>query len=337
MWCPRCWVLAKQLKINNNRKQHIPMKIDRLISIILILLDRNKVSAKELADKFEVSLRTIYRDIDTINMSGIPIISTSGINGGFQIMDQYKLDKKVFSASDIVTLLRGLESVSSVLSRQEIINTFVKVQSLIPADTANEIELKKSQILIDLQPWKGNAKLQNYLKVINDAMESQRIVAFEYYDRVGKQSQRTVEPYRLMLKVDSWYIQGYCLEREDFRLFKLVRMSNLQILNESFTTRETPPIISEFTDKMNKRQITVKLLIHESVRDKVMEYCGLENVIPDKEHFYIALLPFIQDDSGFNLILSFGDKCECLEPLEVREELMRRINSLSQIYRNTNK
>ena len=313
------------------------MKIDRLISIILILLDRNKVSAKELADKFEVSLRTIYRDIDTINMSGIPIISTSGINGGFQIMEQYKLDKKVFSASDIVTLLRGLESVSSVLSRQEIINTFVKVQSLIPADTANEIELKKSQILIDLQPWKGNAKLQNYLKVINDAMESQRVISFEYYDRVGKRSERTVEPYRLMLKVDSWYIQGYCFEREDFRLFKLVRMSNLQILNETFTTRKTPPIISEFTDKMNKRQITVKLLIHESARDKVMEYCGLENVVPDKEHYYIALLPFIQDDSGFNLILSFGDKCECLEPLEVREELMRRINSLSQIYKSTNR
>lgn len=313
------------------------MKIDRLISIILILLDRNKVSAKELADKFEVSLRTIYRDIDTINMSGIPIISTSGINGGFQIMEQYKLDKKVFSASDIVTLLRGLESVSSVLSRQEIINTFVKVQSLIPADTANEIELKKSQILIDLQPWKGNAKLQDYLKVINDAMESQRVISFEYYDRVGKRSERTVEPYRLMLKVDSWYIQGYCVEREDFRLFKLVRMSNLQILNETFTTRETPPIISEFTDKMNKRQITVKLLIHESARDKVMEYCGLENVMPDKEHYYIALLPFIQDDSGFNLILSFGDKCECLEPLEVREELMRRINSLSQIYKSTNR
>ncbi len=312
------------------------MKIDRLISIILILLDRNKVSAKELADKFEVSLRTIYRDIDTINMSGIPIISTSGINGGFQIMEQYKLDKKVFSASDIVTLLRGLESVSSILSRQEIINTFVKVQSLIPNDSINEIELKKSQILIDLQPWKGNAKLQNYLNVINEAMENQRVVAFEYYDRVGKRSERTVEPYRLMLKVDSWYVQGYCLDKEAFRMFKLTRMSNLQILNQRFTTRELPPILSEFTDKMSKKQITVKLLIHESARDKVMEYCGIENVIPDKEHYYIAWLPFIQDDSGFNLILSFGDKCECLEPLEVREELIRRIYNLSQIYKTTN-
>lgn len=312
------------------------MKIDRLISIILILLDRNKVSAKELADKFEVSLRTIYRDIDTINMSGIPIISTSGINGGFKIMEQYKLDKKVFSASDIVTLLRGLESVSSVLSRQEIINTFVKVQSLIPNDSVNEIELKKNQILIDLQPWKGNAKLQNYLNVINEAMENQRVVAFEYYDRVGKQSERTVEPYRLMLKVNSWYVQGYCLDKEAFRMFKLTRMTNLQILKESFTTREVPPILSEFTDKMSKKQIVVKLLIHESVRDKVMEYCGIENVIPDKEHYYIALLPFIQDDAGFNLILSFGDKCECLEPLEVREELIRRIYNLSEIYKNTN-
>ncbi len=308
------------------------MKIDRLISIILLLLERKKVSAKELSETFEVSLRTIYRDIDTINMSGIPIISTSGVNGGFQIMDNYKVDKKVFSASDIVTLLRGLESVSAVTNREDIINTLVKVRSLIPSEHTNDIELKSNQILIDLQPWRGNPKLQTFLNNINEALEKQRLITFDYFDRNGKTSSRKIEPYKLMLKAHSWYIQGFCLEKQDFRLFKLSRMSSLQILNESYTLRELPPIISEFTDMMDKKQITVKLLIHKSARDKVIDYCGSENISPYGEDYFIALLPFIDDDSGYNLILSFGDKCQCIEPIHVRDELIRRIHNLAKLY-----
>lgn len=308
------------------------MKIDRLISIILLLLERKKVSAKELSETFEVSLRTIYRDIDIINISGIPIISTSGVNGGFQIMDNYKVDKKVFSASDIVTLLRGLESVSAVTNREDIINTLVKVRSLIPSEHSNDIELKSNQILIDLQPWRGNPKLQTFLNNINEALEKQRLISFDYFDRNGKTSSRNIEPYKLMLKSHSWYIQGFCLEKQDFRLFKLSRMSNLQILDEPYMLRELPPVISEFTDMMDKKQMTVKLLIHTSARDKVIDYCGNENISPYGEDYFIALLPFIDDDSGYNLILSFGDKCQCIEPIHVRDELIRRIHNLAKLY-----
>ena len=113
-------------------------------------------------------------------------------------------------------------------------------------------------------------------------------------------------------------------------------MSDLQILDESFSLRELPnefpPIISEFTEMMDKKQITVKLLIHKSARDKVIDYCGNENITPYDEEHFIALLPFIDEDSGYNLILGFGDKCECLEPVEVRKELIRRIENLSQLY-----
>jgi predicted DNA-binding transcriptional regulator YafY len=308
------------------------MKVDRLISIILLLLERKKVSAKELSETFEVSLRTIYRDIDTINMAGIPIVSTSGVNGGFQIMEKYKVDKKVFSASDIVLLLKGLESVSSVLSSEDIINTLVKIRSLIPTEKADEIELKSNQILIDLQPWKGNPKLQSFLNMINEALQEQRLISFEYFDRKGRMSKRTIEPYKLMLKMNSWYIQGYCLEKQDFRLFKLSRMSDLNILEEAFEARELPPIITEFIDMMDKRQITVKLLVHESARDRLMEYCGSENITQYGEHEFIAQIPFINDDDGYNLLLSFGEKCECLEPKEVRNEMIRRIESILKRY-----
>lgn len=313
------------------------MKIDRLISIILLLLERKKVSARELSKTFEVSLRTIYRDIDTINMSGIPIISTTGANGGFQIMEKYKIDKNVFSASDIIALLRGLKGISAVMSREEIVHTATKIQSLIPEERADEIELRSNQVLLDLQPWKEHPKLNTYFRDISDAVEKQQLISFEYFNRSGQTNKRKVEPYRLMIKSHSRYLLGFCLIRNDFRLFKLMRMSDLQILDEYFPLRELPnelpPIISEFTNIMDKRQIIVKLLIHESARDKVIDYCGNENLSPFGKDHFIALLPFIDDESGYNLILGFGDKCECLEPIEVRNEVIRRIGNLWRLYK----
>lgn len=118
------------------------MKVDRLISIVLVLLDKNRISAQELADMFEVSLRTIYRDIDAIELAGIPIRSTSGVGGGFEIMPNYKIDKKVFSTADLSAILIGLSSISNMIQSDELRNTLAKVKSFIPTERAKEIELK---------------------------------------------------------------------------------------------------------------------------------------------------------------------------------------------------
>lgn len=118
------------------------MKIDRLVSIIMILLNKKRIGAQELADMFEVSPRTIYRDIDTINMAGIPVRSTSGVGGGFEIMQEYKIDKKFFSADDLSILLMGLSSLSGIVRDDEVVHALAKVKSFLPAEKANEIELK---------------------------------------------------------------------------------------------------------------------------------------------------------------------------------------------------
>ena len=122
------------------------MKVDRLVSIIMTLLDKKRIGAQELADMFEVSPRTIYRDIDAINMAGIPIRSISGVGGGFEIMPNYKIDKKVFSSADLATILMGLSSLSNMIHGGELVNALAKVKSFIPADKAEEIELKANQI-----------------------------------------------------------------------------------------------------------------------------------------------------------------------------------------------
>ena len=145
------------------------MKVGRLVSIIMILLDKKRIGAQELADIFEVSPRTIYRDIDAINMAGIPARGTPGAGGGFEIMQEYKMDKRVFSADDLCTLLMGLSSLPGMVQGGQLVHALAKVRSFIPADWAEEIELKASQICIDFSPWRGNSNMQAYIETIKTA------------------------------------------------------------------------------------------------------------------------------------------------------------------------
>ena len=308
------------------------MKVDRLISIIMILLDKERISAQKLADMFEVSLRTIYRDIDAINMAGIPVCSTSGVGGGFEIMPKYKIDKKVFSTADLSAILMGLTSLSNMIRGDELINDLAKVKSFIPADRAKDIELKANQIHIDLSSWMGNRNIQPYLEIIKTALHERRLLSFEYTDRHGNKTSRTAEPYQLVLKSSHWYWQGYCLKRNDFRLFRLSRISNLKIQEEFFIPRDYQKPQLDFTDILSSIQTKIKIRIHKSIMDRVIDYCDYEHFSPDGNEYYIVSFPFIENEYYYNILLSYGNKCECLEPLHIRAEMKRRIQDLAAIY-----
>ncbi|MBI9107940.1 MAG: YafY family transcriptional regulator [Spirochaetales bacterium] len=308
------------------------MKIDRLVSIIMILLDKKRIGAQDLADMFEVSPRTIYRDIDTINMAGIPVSSTSGVGGGFEIMQKYKIDNKVFSTADLSAILMGLSSLSGMIRGDELINALAKVKSFIPSGKAKDIELKSNQINIDLSPWIGNRNIQQYLNIIKTALQESKLLSFEYADRYGNQTTRTAEPYQLVLKSSHWYLQGYCHKRNDFRLFKLSRISNLQIHEEVFTPRDYQKPQLDFADILETLQTTIKIRIHKSIMDRVLDYCPYEHFSPDGDEHCIVSFPFIENEYYYNILFSFGDKCECLEPLPIRTEMKRRIHDIAAIY-----
>lgn len=310
------------------------MKVDRLISIIMILLDKKRIGAQELADMFEVSSRTIYRDIDAINMAGIPVRSTSGVGGGFEIMQNYKVDSKVFSTADLSAILMGLSSLSNMIQGNELVNALAKVKSFIPADRAKDIELKANQISIDLSPWMVNRNIQPYLEIIKTALQESKLLSFEYADRFGNKTVRTAEPYQLVLKGNNWYWQGYCHIRNDFRLFKLSRISNLQLQKEYFTPREFQKPQLDFTDILTTLQTNIKIRIHKSVKDRVLDYCTYEHFSSDGDEHYIVRFPFIENEYNFNILFSFGDKCECLEPLHIRTEMKRRLQDIADLYKN---
>lgn len=310
------------------------MKIDRLVSIIMVLLEKKRIGAQELADMFEVSPRTIYRDIDTINLAGIPIRSTSGVGGGFEIMPEYKVDKKFFSTADLSALLMGLSSLSNMVHGDELVHALAKVKSFIPAENAKEIELKTEQIYIDLSPWMVRQNIQPYLQIIKTAMQQSRLISFKYMDGHGNETLRTAEPYQLVLKANHWYFQAYCHTRNDYRLFRLSRITDLQTKEETFTPRAYQKPILDFVEIWETMHTKIKIRIHKAVMDRVLEFCPYDNFSPDGDEHYIVHFPFLENDYFYDVLLSFGNKCECLEPLHVRDEMKRRIHDIAAIYEN---
>lgn len=307
------------------------MKIDRLLSIVIVLLEQNKISATKLAEMFEVTTRTIYRDIETIQAAGIPIVTYTGINGGIGILEKYKIDKKFFTKEDITTLMTGLGSISSSVSNVELTKVLTKLQSLIPEEHIQEIKLKSGQIIIDLTTWSGNKKLQSNLNKIKEGLNERKYLEFHYLDGSGRSSKRKVEPYQLLWKEEKWYMNSYCTLRNDFRLFKLARISYLKVLDEIFTLRKFDIKDLEM-NWIEKRIINIKLLADISLKERILERCEEDRITYCDENKMIVDFPFVDDDFDYEELLSFGNRCECLEPAEVREKLIKMIRDTMKIY-----
>lgn len=211
------------------------MKIDRLVSIISVLLQKEKVTTTYLAEKFEVSKRTILRDIDSLNKAGIPIVTTQGNGGGVSIMDNYKLDKTLLSSNDLQSIIAGLKGLDSVSSTNQYKQLMGKLNAV---DVDN-------QFIIDLSNWDKSAFV-NKIALIKSAIERKEKIYFHYISPNGE-SERVLEPHHIIFQWSSWYVWGYCLKREYYRMFKLSRMTDLTATGEKCADRIVPAYT---TDKL---------------------------------------------------------------------------------------
>ena len=308
------------------------MKIERLLSIIVILLERKKVPAPRLAEIFEVTTRTIYRDIDTLNAAGIPIVTYPGINGGVGILEEFKIEKNLFTSEDLASLLTGLSSINSTFSSSEITNALIKLKGIIPEKKLKDIEKKTNRIIIDLTPWKNTNNVSSDLKNIKSAMDKNKILTFKYEDRQRKKSMRKIEPYRIILKGNDWYVEGFCILREDFRYFKLSRISGLKVTNKSFIPREIPETEPE-NGPIRENIIRLKVSVDESLKGEFTELYGEQCFISRKNNKYKADIPFADNEYSYRLLMGFADKCEILEPENIREEFISRIKKAAGFYK----
>ena len=300
------------------------MKIDRLIGILSILLQKEMTTAPELAEHFEVSRRTIARDIEALCKAGIPIRTMQGTGGGISIMSGYRMDRTLLTSRDMQMILAGLRSLDSVSGSGYYGQLMEKIQA-----GSSELISGRASILIDLSSW-YKTSLAPKISTIQDAIENRHILDFYYYAPSGE-SKRSIEPYYVVFKWTSWYVYGWCQERKDYRLFKLNRMDQVRETLESFSCRNAP--VPELGSELAfPRNIILKALFDPEMKWRLVEEFG-----PDcYEIWEDGRLLLIRDYSDLeNLtmwMLTFGDKVEVLEPMEVRNKLRTMAESMIKMY-----
>lgn len=294
-----------------------------MIGILSILLQKEKVTAPYLADKFEVSRRTINRDIEALCMAGIPLVTESGRGGGISIMEGFNIDRALFTSADMQAILAGLRGLDSISGT----NRYQQLMEKLSAGTSNLIAAD-THILIDLSSWYKPA-LAPKIELLHGAILSGHKVSFTYFSPKGE-SIRNVEPYYLVFQWAGWYLWGWCDEREDFRLFKLMRMTELSI-SDSFEKRTVqPPDLS--ADRVFPSTYHVRAKIHPSFQWRLVEEFGPTcfQVLPDGMLLFSA--DFSDRNNLIGWIVSFGSGAELLEPEHLRQEVLRFAEDIRRNY-----
>lgn len=301
------------------------MKIDRLIGILSILLQKEKVTAPELAEKYEVSRRTINRDISVLCNAGIPIVTTQGTGGGISIMDGYRIDRSILSVKDMQMVLAGLRSLDSVSGSQYYSQLMEKIKA-----GSSEVISGSDSVLIDLSSWHKDS-LAPKIELIQDAIELGKTLKFEYYAPRGN-SEREIEPYYLVFKWTSWYVYGYCLLRKDFRMFKLNRMAHIAHTTY-FTKKRDVPMPDLSNENVFPPRERVKAIFDASMKWHLIEEYGVESFTELSDGKLLFEHTYADDEGLLSWILSLRDKVTVLEPESIREKLLHITSELLEKYR----
>ena len=297
------------------------MSDSRLFKILYYLLKNGTTPVKELAEIFEVSTRTIHRDIDSLSSAGIPICTSRGRHGGVYIMNNFILDKSVFSSEEREQILTAINDFSLILD-EDAGNLLNKLSAIFNTNARNWIE-------VDLSNWRYNKPSQDIFNSIKFAILDKKIISFEYYSK-GNSTYRKIEPIKLLFKSYNWYIYGFCLFRNDYRLFKLSRINHLEVLDDKFERcDETSSIVDNAF--YNQNLVPVKLMFDKSISYRVFDEFDKSEIEIDDEYLIVNTnLP--SNDYLFSYLLSFGSNVELLEPYDLREEFKKVIKEISRKY-----
>ena len=307
--------------------------LNRMLSIIYILMNKGTVTAGELAERFEVSVRTIYRDVETLSMAGIPVYAKKGKNGGISLTEQFVLDKMLVSQKEQQEILAALASLRET-GAQESGGVLEKLGDFFRAEP-------ESWVAIDFSDWSGTRK--ELFEQIRQAVLGRHVIQFDYYGQYGNMSSRTAEPVQLLFKDYTWYLRAFCRVRQEMRLFKVVRMKRIRVLEETFVpgTRIKAfaqeygrgPSENERLMEANMETCQITVQIHGKEAYRVYDRFEEEqiSVLPDG-NFEICMECSVVDDWIYGLILSFGPSARVVSPKEVQNEICRRISEMRDLY-----
>ena len=312
------------------------MKIDRLLGILSILVNTDRITIQELAERFEVSKRTIFRDLDTLDKSGIPIVTYSGVGGGVSVVEGYKFKKGIFSRNDIKNIFTALSGLMSINRNDDLVNLMAKI---IPEESKNMYS--ESDYLIDLSSWFQDSIIQEKIAHIHEAIENRKCICIEYISKASRKM-RIIHPYKLVFKQSYWYLYGFCEENNEFRLFKINRIVSYEILNKNFNCRliEKIDFRNDFGAGLFYLQEDSKALYdvtleYDSINeffltDKIDAQFFKRKIGEDKGNiiFQVSDLDWTTD-----LVITMMDKVKVISPLQLKEKVKLRIKRMNEIYK----
>ena len=299
------------------------MQTSRLFEIIYLLLSNDNMTAKELASRFGVSTRTVYRDVDTLSLAGIPIYMEKGRNGGIRLLPDFVLNKSILSEheqNEILSALQGLSLVGDGAG----VHVLQRLSAIFNKTVTNWLE-------VDFSDWSfGNGDIFDNFKL---AILERRVAEFDYFSTYGEKTHRRVEPVQLWFKSRAWYLKGFCLGKQDMRLFKLTRVSNLKVTDENFNKRDllaSSPAPS--LESYHRPDITMRLRIAPEMAYRVYEEFAESMVDKQPDGSYIVTVTWPEDNWVYGFLLSFGEYVEVLEPVHLRGIIKDKAKKIASRY-----
>lgn len=304
------------------------MKLYRLLHLMNILVNSDKVTIKQLSEKLEVSRRTIYRDLETLTMAGFPIVSYPGYDGGITVAEGYKLEKCLLSLEDWESILTGLNTIKTMGDTE-------KIEYLIGKIAPKNIEAinQQSDIMIDLSQWHDD-DTQDLIISVRNAISNKQLISIDYISKTSSTT-RTIEPYKLVFKERDWYIYAYCLLRMDFRLFKLNRISAYEATTDYFIPRQvtvpTFALKNELYEKDKNTPYRIILEFNLENKEFLIQVLGALN-------FKVAGNKGIIDfnatnlDYVLNLVISLQDKVKVISPPFLKDRVLQTIDEMKKLY-----
>lgn len=303
------------------------MKLERLISIIFKLLNNEILSASSLADEFQVSSRTIYRDIEVICAAGIPVISYQGTNGGFGIIEGFKFDKSLMGSYDILNLTTVLRSLSSIFEDKEVEQT---IDRLKPLDTNSS----DNSLLVDLESHRTEP---NSLMNLWNAIHEKRVTRFDYVSNKNELTSREVEPVHLHYKFRNWYLYGYCRERQGYREFRISRIMHITLTQEKFQQNHEIKDNSSYLDCHPKGFEDVVIWVDPNCRAAVLDQFQSASKVMNSDGSMTVTISIYQPlHAGWlkSILLGFGSGAEIIQPEELRMVLKDEAKKIIKIYKD---
>ena len=299
------------------------MQINRLFEIVYILMNKKQMTANELAAHFEVSKRTILRDIDTLTIAGIPIYTTQGKGGGIFIEDRFVLNKAIISENEQKQILFSLQSMS-VTGLVETAEILSRLQSLFSSQTKEWIE-------VDFSRWGHSETDSAKFDALKNAIINEIAVSFDYISAYGESKGREVYPLKLSFKSRAWYLKSFCANENDYRVFKFNRISNLITLDKSFSSRDyAAPKIEPLDDSSEYCSIEVRIIISSHAKFRIFDEFAESDITVNKDGSLTLLMT--EGKWLYDYLLSFGTAVEVLEPQHIRDEMLAHIEKVKNKY-----